>query len=335
MRENRHERRAPHIFRVCKRLNILPFPKPPAPPDARLQSEARDWLVLLTSGTANAADARALRQWCAQSPEHALAFEQSKALWQSLKPAAERLQQQAQPRRFGRRAFLGGAIAASLGALLLQTSLPGGVAGLGADYSTQVGEQRGIDLAGGDRIELNTQTRLNHRTAPDGGQGLELLSGEVEVLACNTAPLKVRAGGGWVSAAQARVNVRHTEQSVCVTCIEGTVLLDVQGRSLRLHAGRQLTYSSQEIGLPQSVDPGAISAWRQRVLVFEDAALATVIDEINRYRPGMLLLLNRDLGQRRVQARFSLDQLAGVALLIRDAYGVKITQLPGGVVLLG
>jgi ferric-dicitrate binding protein FerR (iron transport regulator) len=59
-----------------------------------------------------------------------------------------------------------------------------------------------------------------------------------------------------------------------------------------------------------------------------------MIDEINRYRPGMLLLLNRELGQRRVQARFSLDQLAGVALLIRDAYGVKFTELPGGVVVL-
>ena len=48
----------------------------------------------------------------------------------------------------------------------------------------------------------------------------------------------------------------------------------------------------------------------------------------------MLLLLNRELGQRNVQARFRLDQLAGVALLIRDAYGAKCTELPGGVVVL-
>jgi transmembrane sensor len=69
-------------------------------------------------------------------------------------------------------------------------------------------------------------------------------------------------------------------------------------------------------------------------LVFNNATLATVVDEINRYRPGMLVLLNKELGQRRVQARFSLQQLAGVALLIRDAYGAKCTELPGGVVLL-
>ena len=83
-----------------------------------------------------------------------------------------------------------------------------------------------------------------------------------------------------------------------------------------------------------TVDTEAVIAWREQVLVFNNATLDTVIDEINRYRPGMLVLLNRELGKRRVQARFSLEQLAGVALLIRDAYGAKCTQLPGGVVLL-
>ena len=82
------------------------------------------------------------------------------------------------------------------------------------------------------------------------------------------------------------------------------------------------------------MDAANVIAWRNKMLVFNDATLASVIDEINRYRPGMLVLLNAELGQRKVQARFSLDQLAGVALLIRDAYGAKCTELPGGVVLL-
>jgi len=75
-------------------------------------------------------------------------------------------------------------------------------------------------------------------------------------------------------------------------------------------------------------------AWREQRLVFHDAPLSQVIDEINRYRPGMLVLLNPSLGRRKVQARFSLAQLPGVAQLIRDAYGARCTELPGGVVLL-
>ena len=289
-----------------------------------LHDEARDWLVLLTSGQATVADAKALRQWCAQSPEHAQAFEQAKRLWQQLTPALTEAQA---PRHFGRRAFLGGALAASAALVMVHISVPGGFAGLSADYHTAVGEQRRVDLREGISLELNTQTRISRRE-----QGIELLEGEVEVQVAQ--PLTVQAGAGWLSASQARFNVRNTDHSVCVTCIEGWLAVEVQGRSVRLDSGRQLTYDAAGLGPVVTVDTEAVIAWREQVLVFNNATLDTVIDEINRYRPGMLVLLNRELGKRRVQARFSLEQLPGVALLIRDAYGAKCTELPGGVVLL-
>ena len=305
-------------------MNIFSFPTARDTPDSRLHGEARDWLVLLTSGQATVADAKALRQWCAQSPEHAQAFEQAKRLWQQLTPALTEAQA---PRHFGRRAFLGGALAASAALVMVHISVPGGFAGLSADYHTAVGEQRRVDLREGISLELNTQTRINRRE-----QGIELLEGEVEVQVAQ--PLTVQAGAGWLSASQARFNVRNTDHSVCVTCIEGWLAVEVQGRSVRLDSGRQLTYDAAGLGPVVTVDTEAVIAWREQVLVFNNATLDTVIDEINRYRPGMLVLLNRELGKRRVQARFSLEQLPGVALLIRDAYGAKCTELPGGVVLL-
>lgn len=305
-------------------MNIFSFPTARGTPDSRLHGEARDWLVLLTSGQATVADAKALRQWCAQSPEHAQAFEQAKQLWQQLTPALTEAQA---PRHFGRRAFLGGALAASAALVMVHISVPGGFAGLGADYHTAVGEQRRVDLREGISLELNTQTRISRRE-----QGIELLEGEVEVQVAQ--PLTVQAGAGWLSASQARFNVRNTDHSVCVTCIEGWLAVEVQGRSVRLDSGRQLTYDAAGLGPVVTVDTEAVIAWREQVLVFNNATLDTVIDEINRYRPGMLVLLNRELGKRRVQARFSLEQLPGVALLIRDAYGAKCTELPGGVVLL-
>ncbi|MFJ2480138.1 FecR family protein [Pseudomonas sp. NPDC087598] len=311
-------------------MNI--FRLTPAEPSAadNLHSEARDWLVLLTSGRATVADARALREWCAQSAEHAQAFEQAKVLWHNLRPAAEGLQAR---RGFGRRAFLGGAIAASAAFLLVRGTIPGGFEGLGADYITEVGQQRRFEPVQGVSLELNTQTRINQRAVSDGVQGFELVSGEVEVQTARL-PLAMQAGGGWLRASQARFNLRNTDQQVCVTCLDGAVEVDVEGRSLRLEPGQQVTYDMRQVGSVQSVDTAAVMNWRQQVLVFNGATLSQMIDEINRYRPGMLLLLNRALGQRRVQARFSLDQLAGVALLIRDAYGVKCTELPGGVVVL-
>ncbi|MCD7042516.1 FecR family protein [Pseudomonas sp. MAFF 311096] len=307
-------------------MNIFSFSTARQSAASPLHDEARDWLVLLTSGRATVADAKALKAWCAQSPAHAQAFEQAKTLWQQVAPALDHV---SQPRSFGRRAFLGGAIAASAAVVMVRVGVPGGFAGLTADYRTAVGEQRQVVLSDGVSLELNTQTRISRV-----GQGIELLEGEVEVFAHVAQPLKVQAGEGWVSAAQARFNVRNTDHNVCITCIQGSLSVDIAGRSVRLEQGRQLTYGAAGISDVTSVDTQAVLAWREQVLVFNNATLATVVDEINRYRPGMLVLLNKQLGQRRVQARFSLQQLAGVALLIRDAYGAKCTELPGGVVLL-
>ena len=59
--------------------------------DERLKSEAQDWIVRLTSGSATAADARALNAWCELSPAHAQAFAEAKALWRALLSAAHTL----------------------------------------------------------------------------------------------------------------------------------------------------------------------------------------------------------------------------------------------------
>ncbi|NWD91131.1 DUF4880 domain-containing protein, partial [Pseudomonas sp. K5002] len=48
-------------------MNIFNLSAARAALDSPLHDEARDWLVLLTSGRATVADAKALRQWCAQS----------------------------------------------------------------------------------------------------------------------------------------------------------------------------------------------------------------------------------------------------------------------------
>lgn len=307
-------------------MNIFRLPESRDLSASQRRNEARDWLVLLTSGQATVADAKALQHWCAQSPAHAEAFEQAKVLWQQLSAAGEQVQQ---PRHFGRRAFLGGAIAASAALFMVHASVPGGFAGLSADYRTDVGEQRRVELSDGVHLELNTQTRISRA-----GQGIELLEGEMEVVANAAQPLKVQAGAGWLSAAQARFNVRNTDRNVCVTCIEGSLSVAVGARTLTLDSGQQMTYGASGLQAPVAVDTQTVVAWRDKVLVFNNATLATVVDEINRYRPGKLLLLNSELGKRRVQARFTLEQLAGVALLIRDAYGAKCTELPGGVVLL-
>ncbi|MCE1117232.1 MULTISPECIES: FecR family protein [Pseudomonas] len=295
-------------------------------PDSSLHSQAQDWLLLLTSGRATVADGRALRAWCAQSPEHAEAFEAVCRLWRQLEPAALQASQVVPLRSFRRRALLGGAIAASAAWVLVRGG--GLLGGPSADLQTAVGEQRHVQLAQGIDLELNTQTRVSVQ----GESGLHLLEGELQVKA--SAPMQVQAGGALLSAQLAWFNLRQEGDRVCLSCLAGQVRLQWRGRSQLLDSGKQLVYDPNQVGQPQAFDALEVMAWREQLLVFHDAPLARVIDEINRYRPGMLVLLNPSLGRRKVQARFTLAQLPGVAGLIRDAYGARCTELPGGVILI-
>ena len=58
------------------------------------------------------------------------------------------------------------------------------------------------------------------------------------------------------------------------------------------------------LGAPRDADLAAISGWRRGVLEFNDVPLAQVVDEINRYRAGRILLMGDRLAGSRVQARF-------------------------------
>ena len=64
------------------------------------------------------------------------------------------------------------------------------------------------------------------------------------------------------------------------------------------------------------------------------APLAEVIAEINRYRPGRIVVWNADLGRRPINARFRVSNVDDILALAQRAFGAKVTTLPGGLVLL-
>uniref|UniRef100_UPI000D4B85D7 FecR family protein n=1 Tax=unclassified Variovorax TaxID=663243 RepID=UPI000D4B85D7 len=327
-----------------------------------MQRDAQAWVVRLGSQQATEDDARAFRHWCAQSARHAQAFVQAREVWQSMAPAALRVHQQAQRAErqrmpvAGRRALLGGAVAASVAYLAVSPPLGlwSSVTEWGADYRTATGEQREVAVADGVVLQLNTQTRIDRlrpgKSDGDGeGDGFALVAGEAEVVAgAPNAPgalpapravrVRVAAAGGVVSAAQARFNIRHLDDEVCVTCLAGRVEIARGAQRARLGAGQQLRYGKGDsggLGAATAVDTAAVSAWRRRQLVFDQVPLAQVVAEVNRYRHGRLVLTSEALGRSKVQANFSIDRLDDVAFLVRDVYGAELTQLPGGIVLLG
>ncbi len=142
------------------------------------------------------------------------------------------------------------------------------------------------------------------------------------------------AGGGRITTREALFNLRYLDGEASLCCLSGSLNVAHAQGSYEVGAGQELRYDAQRVVPPAKVDIEAVTAWRRGWLVFDRVPLADVVDELNRYRRGRLVLLNKQLGQRRVQARFALAQAADAEQLIREAYGAELTRLPGGVVLL-
>jgi transmembrane sensor len=102
-----------------------------------------------------------------------------------------------------------------------------------------------------------------------------------------------------------------------------------------LSAGQQVNYSGDGMGQPVKVDPASVTAWQDGVVVFEATPIAEVIEEVNRYRPGKIILTNSALGRRLFDARLRIENIGNVVRQIELAFGARATELPGGIVLLG
>lgn len=329
------------------------------------QAQARAWLVRLRSSEATRADVEAFRRWCAENPEHERTVRELGHVWGTVSEAAaqvsqidpeiaRRWQQEAaavrnksRPMRPARRAFVGFAIAGGASWLALSPPLQlwPALGEFTADLRTGTGEQRQLALSRRVQIEMNTQTRINLLASPGGeaaSHRIDLLAGEAEVAVTASAggsgtiqPIVVTAGLGRIQANVARFDVRRIGRDVCVTCVSGQLAFTHPRQSMTLAASQQLIYDDRTVHPLTHVDPEVVTAWRQGLLMFRDTPFGQVVDEINRYRPGKIILRNEALGKNLVQAELPIDKLDDAVALLAKSYGAHITRLPGDIVLIG
>jgi transmembrane sensor len=306
------------------------------------------WVVRLTSGQATTEDAVALSRWRDESALHRQAFAEARLLWETLEPAAKEIAVRDQDRRHlhrsqgvGRRALIGGALAASAAAVgYLGARSPldlwPSIDELRADYRTGTGEQRQLRLTSNVSLLLNTQTSIDVRSLSSGSRGIELIAGEAAITANAQAgvPFVVLAAGGRASAISARFDVRRDGATVRVTSHEGDVEVGQNDRSVTVPSGHQVTYDSRNIGAVSPVELAVATAWQHGMLIFRHEPLRRVIAEVNRYRPGRIIVLDDRLGNRDVVANFHIDRINEVVEHVVQAFDAHATFLPGGVVLL-
>jgi transmembrane sensor len=313
-----------------------------------LKRDARRWVRHLVSGEATTADARALKQWRQQSPAHQTAFTEAICVWKSLGAGGRAFIDTRGapvwpgPHRSlaGRRALLAGvgALAASAAAYAIvkpPLELWPSLEELRADYRTATGEQRNVTVADV-AVRMNTQTSITVPPDTDDARSVRLISGEASfaVPARSSRPLIVLAGGGQTVATYARFDVRNVSETICVTCLEGDVQVEMGNRSESLQAGRQVIYDSKGLHPPTAVDSREATSWHDGFIVFRATPLVAAVAEINRYRPGRVIVLNAALGQKTVSGRFRIERADEILRWIERATGATSRSLPGDIVLL-
>jgi transmembrane sensor len=333
-------------------------PRRQAPDLDPVEREAVARVQKLMSGEATPEDIEALERWRAQNPAHDAAFIAAKQVWDKVGAAGHVLHDPdtdfvAELDRLGRqrkvlnrRAILTGGGAAALvaaatyGAANPPLGLWPSLFELSADYHTRTGEQRNVTFAGRVAIDLNTQTSLAIRPVQGSEDRIELIAGEASFAALTPAArsLVVIAAAGKAITESGRFDVRYTapgERSpVSVTCFDGSVRVEHGPEVRELQPGQRLRYDAAGLRQTVSVDPMVASEWQRGIVEFRGTPLNEAIEELNRYRPGRIILMNAALGQKQLSGRFRIDQMNNVLLQLERAFNAKLRQLPGGIVLL-
>jgi transmembrane sensor len=319
-----------------------------------VELQAYDWVRRIESGKMTHAEGAQLKRWRQADPSHAAMLTAARRKWVLLGEAAvlaaagdsvNAPANAAAKSGFAvangrRRAFLGAAAGLTTAAVAAAVVYPPldlwpSVGEWRADYRTAIGERRQLALADNVAVELNTRTSVAVMQDRDGTPGIDLIAGETAIDMLDARrPFAVAAGAARMLASEARFEVRRTADGVCVTCLQGQVRIAHPAGTAVLNARQQMTYDDRALHPVAAIDPAQVSAWREGFLRFRDTPLEQVIDEINRYRPGRVVLLNRRIAGEAVTARFRIDALDKAIAQMQRSLALDVRSLPGGVVLL-
>ncbi|NJA08146.1 FecR family protein [Methylococcaceae bacterium WWC4] len=319
---------------------------------ARAEREAMAWQATLSSDLLSNQQRRAFETWLAASDQHRAAWRDVNAFWLGLDtvsaadlglaapPAPAAAQERSRATALRRwppvrrhRASL--ALAASL--LLAVAALHLRASGYWADYQSAVGGQRQVQLADGSSVMLNTGSALSVDFSAK-QRRVSLHRGEAffQVAADPARPFVVDAGAGTVQALGTAFDVLRDDDRVRVTVVEHAVKIsNADGKTLeRLNEAEQIQFDSRVLGSAETVNPSRIAAWRQQRIVFQEQPLSAVVAELERYRPGKILIIDPAIKALPITGVFGVGDTDQALQAIEQSLPVRVRAFGSHLVLL-
>lgn len=304
---------------------------PDVPDDDALFDEASGWYYRLRAEDVSAADQEGFAAWLDRGPAQARAWDEVLALLGALREPARQMREVERARWRKPRLRVWASAAAVLLAVAVLTLQSPWPDRWRADYATNTGESRSLNLADGSHLQLNTDTAVQIDLGQD-ERRVTLLRGEAwfEVSADAARPFVIRSGEGWVKVVGTRFSVARQGEQTRVRVAQGKVQVSADGKqTVLLEPGRAVDYQGHRLSAVRDFDGAAEFAWRQRQLVFRQQPLGEVVDELNRYWPGQTLVFGEALRQRKVSGVFEIDKPEAVLKALKHTLGLSAKQYTG------
>ncbi|MDO8825779.1 FecR domain-containing protein [Methylophaga sp.] len=312
------------------------------PQQQKALKDAAQWHVELSAESVTEKHRRAWQQWLIEQAENQWAWQQLEKLQQKLKGLpgdlafdslnSDEEKPVANPRRNILKSIAGLGVISSSSWLAWQYS-PASL--MLADHYTHTGEVRQLTLADGSMVTLNSASAINVEFSPT-ERRLHLKQGEIMISTSSNQdirPFYVQTEQGLLKPLGTRFSVHQQSDKTVLKVFQHQVKVSLPDKQQMIcSAGNKLTFSHNQFQPLTTLAEGE-DAWLQQKLVINDMPLDQFLNQLSRYRPG-IIRVEPELAKYHIsgtfdvtntdQALMAVSRLFPVAVTFRSRYWVSV-----------
>ena len=310
-------------------------------PEDEILETAMDFLLQLQERPADPVLRRELDAWLAAASVNRRGWTRAQQAWRlvgdvpPVTAAAWSDSEAPIAERTPRRRVFAAAAAVALAACIALAVVPSLTLRWAADYTTAAGETDVIELADGSIVHLAPESAFE--TGFTGhSRNVRLLAGEAyfEVAPDAARPFTVTADGLTARALGTAFNVRRSDEALAVGVSHGRVAVGHADTrpplKTVLTAGATAKVDRRTGQATIGEMPAAdIAAWRGGKFFFDNATVAEVVAEIDRYQPGWVVIVDAGLAQSRVTGLYDVrEPVRALGALVKPSGGAVRNVTP-------
>lgn len=303
------------------------------PQQQKALADAAQWHVELTADTNIDKTQQAWKSWLSKQPENQWAWQQLEKLQHQLKQlpgdlafnslAANAEELPSSTRRNMLKSIAGVGVISSSSWLAWQYSP---VSVMLADHHTVTGEIREVQLADGSIVMLNSASAINVDFS-EIERRIILQQGEIMISTSShhdIRPFHVQTRQGLLKPLGTRFSVQQQKDYTILSVFEHQVKVSLPNKQQTIcTAGNQLIFTQTEFEPFAPLVEGE-DAWVQQKLIINDMPLDSFLNELARYRPGVIRV-EPELSKFHISGTFDVSNTDQALMAVTRLFPVDVT----------